>query len=230
MYWVLKVLLLGPIVRWFARPRVVGSLPEGPVVLAPNHLAEIDSLVLCAALPRRLTFVAKSEYFSRGGAAACLYGTLCRLTGQVPISRDGAGSADAALDAAAAILQGGGVWAIYPEGTRSPDGRLYRGRTGAMRVALRTPCAVVPVGIAGTRSVDRPGRRGWQRGRVEIRLGEPVDLSQWCDRPTDPAAWRAATDLLMSAIRQLSDQDYVDRHPTDAERVAREAASPRWSR
>ncbi|MEG9227602.1 lysophospholipid acyltransferase family protein [Aeromicrobium sp. Sec7.5] len=224
MYWVLKMLLLGPVVRWFARPRVVGRLPKGPVVLAPNHLAEIDSLVLCAALPRRLTFVAKSEYFSRGGAAAWLYGTLCRLTGQVPISRGGDGSADGALAAAAGILRGGGVWAIYPEGTRSPDGRLYRGRTGAMRVALRTPCAVVPVGITGTRSVDRPGRRGWSRGRVEIRLGEPLDLSGWSDRPNDPATWRAATDELMSAIRTLSGQEYVDRHPTDTERAARDAA------
>ncbi|MET0821792.1 MAG: lysophospholipid acyltransferase family protein [Aeromicrobium sp.] len=224
MYWVLKMIVLGPLVRWFARPQVVGSLPDGPVVLAPNHLAEIDSLVLCVALPRRLTFVAKSEYFARGGAAAWLYGTLCRLTGQVPISRGGGGSADAALDAAAGILRRGGVWAIYPEGTRSPDGRLYRGRTGVARVALATQCAVVPVGVTGTRSVDPPGRRGWRRGRVEIRLGQPLDLSRWSARPADPAGWRAATDELMSAIQRLSGQRYVDRHATDAERAARDAA------
>lgn len=224
MYWVLKMVVLGPVVRWFARPRVVGVLPDGPVVLAANHLAEIDSLVLCAALRRRLTFVAKSEYFARGGAAGWLYGNLCRLTGQVPISRDGGGSADAALDAAADILRSGGVWAIYPEGTRSPDGRLYKGRTGVARVALSTPCVVVPVGVIGTRSVDPPGRQGWRRGTVEIRLGDPLDLSQWRARPADPAVWRAATDELMAAIQRLGGQEHADRHATDAERAARDAA------
>ena len=175
---------MGPVIRWFARTRVVGELPEGPIVLAPNHLTEIDSLVLCASLPRRLTFVAKSEYFARGGAGARLYGNLCRLTGQIPISRAGAESADAALHAATGILRSGGAWAIYPEGTRSPDGRLFRGRTGAMRVAL----------------------------------------TAWTARATDPRAWRAATDHLMSAIQSLTGQEYVDRYPTAAERAIRDAA------
>lgn len=174
MYWVLKWVLLGPVIRWFARPRVVGRLPQGPIVLAPNHLTEIDSLVLCAALPRRLTFVAKSEYFTRGGAGARLYAALCRSTGQIPISRQGDGSADAALIAARGILINDRVWAIYPEGTRSPDGRLYRGKTGAMRVALDTRCSVVPVGIIGTRCIEQPGKRGWRRARVEIRIGAPL--------------------------------------------------------
>ena len=128
MYWILKWVLLGPVVRWFARPVVVGSLPEGSFVLAANHLTEIDSLLLCAALPRRLTFVAKSEYFARGGAGGWLYGRLCRWTGQVPIVREGVGRADAALRAADGILDRGRVWAIYPEGTRSPDGRLNHPR------------------------------------------------------------------------------------------------------
>jgi 1-acyl-sn-glycerol-3-phosphate acyltransferase len=224
VYWLLKLVLLGPVVRWFARPRVVGDLPKGPVVLPPNHLAEIDSLVLCAAVPRRLTFVAKSEYFDRRGAGARLYGTLCRLTGQVPIDRDGNGSADGALEAARGILRRGGAWVIYPEGTRSPDGRLYRGKTGAMRVALSSHCSVVPVGIVGTSTVNRPRGRGWRRGRVEIRLGEPLDLSPWSDRASDPCVWRSATDALMAAIQQLSGQEYVDRHPSDAERAARDAA------
>ncbi|WP_235681177.1 lysophospholipid acyltransferase family protein [Tomitella gaofuii] len=215
---------MGPVIRWFARTRVIGELPEGPIVVAPNHLTEIDSLVLCASLPRRLTFVAKNEYFARGGAGAWLYGNLCRLTGQIPISRDGAESAEAALNAAAGILRSGGVWAIYPEGTRSPDGRLFRGRTGAMRVALGKPCSVVPVGIVGTRSVNRPGRRGWRRGVVEIRIGSPIDLTEWTARTPDPQAWRAATDQLMSAIQRLTGQEYVDRYPTAAERVIRDAA------
>ncbi|MGH3638615.1 MAG: lysophospholipid acyltransferase family protein [Mycobacterium sp.] len=221
MYWVLKWVLLGPVIRWFARPRLIGELPDGPIVLAPNHLTEIDSLVLCAALPRRLTFVAKSEYFTRGGTRARLYGSLCRLTGQIPISRHGDGSANAALVAAADVVNGGGVWAIYPEGTRSPDGRLYRGRTGAMRVALQCRCSVVPVGVVGTRSINHPGKRGWRRGRVEIRIGAPLDLANYKDS-SDPRVWRCATDELMAAIQCLTSQEYVDRYPTSMERAARD--------
>lgn len=226
MYWFLRSVLLGPVVRWFARPVVVGALPEGPFVLAPNHQTEIDSLVLCAALPRRLTFVAKSEYFGRGTGAGLLR-CLCRWTGQIPIDREGRGGSDVALDAARGILARGGVWAIYPEGTRSPDGRLWRGRTGVMRVALPGNHPVVPVALVGTRSVNRPGTRRWSRGSVEIRIGEPLDLTRWSRTPDDPSAWREATDELMAAIRRLSDQEYVDRHPSDRERAERDAG---WSR
>lgn len=211
MYWLLKTVVLGPWVRWLTRPRVVGVLPPGPVVLAPNHLSEIDSLVLAAALPRRLTFVAKSDYFA-GGRGARLYGALCRATGQIPIDRSGADAAAAALDAARGVLEAGQVWAIYPEGTRSRDGVLQRGRTGAVRVALSVPVAkVVPVGIVGTREIDAPGSRGWRRGRVTIRLGAPLDLGPWFDRPDDPAAWRGATDALMAAIGELSGQTPAER-------------------
>lgn len=226
MYWLLKHVLLGPAIRWLARPVVDGTVPDGPCVLAPNHLTEIDSLVLCAALPRRLTFVAKHEYFTRGTAGAWLYGTLCRLTGQIPITRDGADTAGAALDAAAGILARGGVWAIYPEGTRSPDGRLWRGRTGVMRVALRDEHMVVPVGIVGTRSINPPGTRRWRRGRVHLRIGEPLDLTRWSTTtPDDPRAWREATDELMARIQSLTGQEYVDRHPSADERAHRDTAT-----
>jgi 1-acyl-sn-glycerol-3-phosphate acyltransferase len=226
MYWFLKWFALGPLVRWLARPRIVGELPRhGPVVLAPNHCTEIESLVLCSALPRRLTFVAKSDYYARGVVRGRLYGALCRLTGQIPVDRSGSGSGDPALEAARRLLDTGRVWAIYPEGTRSPDGRLYRGRTGVMRVALDHPEAVVvPVGILGAASVERPGRRGWARGRVEIRLGTPLDLTPWAGRADDPRAWREATDALMRAIQALSGQEYVDRHPTREEIDRRDAA------
>ncbi|WP_374222849.1 lysophospholipid acyltransferase family protein [Williamsia sp. CHRR-6] len=102
---------------------------------------------------------------------------------------------------------------MYPEGKRSPDGRLWRGRTGVMRVALPGGHPVVPVGICGTDSVDRPGVRGWRRGRVDITIGEPICLEPWRAAADDPAAWRAATDELMAAIQRLTGQDYVDRHP-----------------
>lgn len=227
MYWILKWVLLGPAVRWLARPAVVGTLPRGAFVLAANHQTEIDSLVLCAALPRRLTFVAKSEYFRRGGAGARFYRRLCRWTGQIPIDRGGRGGSDTALEAARGVLARGGVWAIYPEGTRSPDGRLWRGRTGVMRVALPSGRPVVPVALVGTRSIDRPGTHQWSRAHVEIRIGEPLDLTRWSTTPDDPAAWREATDELMAAIRRLSGQEYVDRHPSERERAERDAGRSR---
>ncbi|WP_460820359.1 lysophospholipid acyltransferase family protein [Nocardioides korecus] len=205
------------------RPVVVGALPRtGPVVVAANHLAEIDSLLLALVLPRRLTFVAKSEYFAPRGLRGRLYSNIARSTGQIPIDRSGSGAGDAALDAARRILEDGGIWAIYPEGTRSPDGRLYRGRTGVMRVALACPdAAVVPVGIRGTRAIDHPAKRGWRPGRVRVDIGQPMDLSRWYGRSGDEAATREATDELMRQIQALSSQPYVGRHPTTQEQARR---------
>lgn len=222
MYWVLKWLLLGPLVRVITRPVVSGSLPRhGPLIVAANHLAEIDSLVLGATLGRRLTFVAKSEYFGRPGLRGRLYGMLCRATGQIPIDRSGGGRGDAGLEAARQILDAGRVWAIYPEGTRSPDGCLYRGRTGVMRVALSRPhVAVVPVGVRGTEAIDNPRRRLWRPGRVHVVIGKPVDLSRWTGRAGDPVAWREATDELMREIQALTAQRYTGRYPT-REEIAR---------
>lgn len=215
MYWLIKWVLVGPIVRVMTRPVVTGTLPRtGPVIVASNHLAEVDSLVLALVLARRLTFVAKSEYFTPRGVRGRLYSSIARSTGQIPIDRSGSGAGDAALDAARGIVEAGGTWAIYPEGTRSPDGRLYRGRTGVMRVALTCPdVAVVPVGISGTREIDRPTRRGWRPGRVRVVIGEPMDLSRWRGRPPRLAA-REATDELMRRIQGLTHQQYVDSHPT----------------
>nr|WP_283206577.1 lysophospholipid acyltransferase family protein [Nocardia cyriacigeorgica] len=136
----------------------------------------------------------------------------------------GCGRSGRGTGRSARILKDGAVWAIYPEGTRSPDGRLHRGRTGAMRVALQEDCSVVPVGIVGTRSINRPGKRGWRRGRVEIRIGAPIDVTRWAGAASNPNAWRAATDELMAAIQKLTGQEYVDRYPTSAERAMRDAA------
>jgi len=224
MYWMLKWLLLGPLVRIVTRPAVTGTLPRrGPLIVAANHLAEIDSLVLGVTLGRRLTFVAKSEYFGRGGLRGRLYGTLCRATGQIPIERGGGARGDVGLAAARSVLDAARAWAIYPEGTRSPDGCLYRGRTGVMRVALSRPqAAVVPVGIQGTAAIDHPRRRLWRPGRVRVMIGNPVDLSRWAGRADDPAAWREATDELMRAIQALTSQRYVDRYPTREETARRD--------
>ncbi|TQL67688.1 1-acyl-sn-glycerol-3-phosphate acyltransferase [Nocardioides albertanoniae] len=205
-FWLLKWVLLGPVVRWYARPTVVGDLPkDGPVIVAANHLTEIDSFVLCLVLIRKPRFVAKSEYFEGGGLRGRAERWLMKVTGQIPVDRSGGDAAAVALDAAERVLRDGGVWAIYPEGTRSPDGRLHRGHTGAMRVAQRVPEAkVVPVGIVGTRAVDVPGRNGWRRGRVRVTIGGTLDVPR--------ADCREATDALMDAIGALSGQERVDRY------------------
>lgn len=207
---------LGPVVRAVSSPRVVGRIPQGPCIIAANHEAQIDSLVLASVIPQRLTFVAKNEYFT-GGAGARFYSFLCQKTGQIAVDRSGAHSALTALNAAEHILQEGGTWAIYPEGTRSVDGRLYRGRTGIMRVASHLPAVpIVPVGMRGTRFIDHPDGRGWRQGTVEVRFGEPFTYTS-LNLGATSADWRSATDILMARIQELSGQEYVDRHPTPRE-------------
>ncbi|AIY19215.1 1-acyl-sn-glycerol-3-phosphate acyltransferase [Pimelobacter simplex] len=207
-FWMLKWVLLGPVVRWYTRPRVRGRqhVPaSGPVVVAANHAAEIDSLVLSLVLPRQPRFLAKAEYY-RPGPRGRLYRWLCAVTGQIPVDRDGGSAASTSLAAAERLLRDGGVWAIYPEGTRSPDGRLYRGHTGVVRVARAVPGAVVlPVGLVGTAAVDPSSRRGWRRGRVRVDIGAPVDVTA--------GDVRAGTDLLMAAIGSLTGQEPLDHYP-----------------
>ncbi|TQK69036.1 1-acyl-sn-glycerol-3-phosphate acyltransferase [Nocardioides sp. SLBN-35] len=212
-FWLLRWVLLGPVVRWFTRPRVVGldRFPTaGPVVVAANHRAEIDSLVLSLVLPRQPRFLAKAEYYAGAGLRGRTERWLCSVTGQIPVDRAGGSAASASLAAAETLLRSGGVWAIYPEGTRSPDGRLHRGHTGVVRVARAVPDAVVlPVGLLGTEVVDPPsrgggGRRWWRRGRVTVVIGAPVDVRN--------GEVRAATDALMRAIGELTDQRPLDRY------------------
>lgn len=200
----LKWVLLGPVVRWYTRPRITGRehLPRtGPVVLAANHRAEIDSLVLCLVLPRQPRFVAKAEYFAGHGLRGRVERWLCTVTGQIPVDRRGGDAAGAALRAAEGVLREGGTWAIYPEGTRSPDGRLYRGHTGVVRAARAVPGAVVlPVGLSGTERVGR-----WRRGRVRVVVGAPVDVRT--------GEVREATDRLMAAIGALTGQQPLGHYP-----------------
>ena len=211
-FWVLRWVLLGPVVRWHTRPRVLGlsNLPaSGPVVVAANHRAEIDSLVLSLVLPRRPRFLAKADYYTGAGLRGRVERWLCSVTGQIPVDRAGGTAASASLYAAEELLRSGGVWAIYPEGTRSPDGRLHRGHTGVVRVARAVPDAVVlPVGLLGTDAVDPPspdgGRRRWRRGRVTVVIGPALDVRR--------GEVRAATDALMRAIGELTDQQPLDEY------------------
>jgi 1-acyl-sn-glycerol-3-phosphate acyltransferase len=211
LYRALKILLT-PVFRLLWRVRIEGAahIPvRGPVVLAPNHVTFLDSFFLPLVVPRRVTFVAKAEYFDSWKTA-----WFFRAVGQIPMRREGGSASERALAAARGVLDAGGVLGIYPEGTRSPDGRLYRGHTGVARLALGCRVPVVPVGLVGTSEVQRPGSnlpRPFKR--VTVRFGAPVDLSRHpAGAADDPLALRSFTDELMFEIRALSGQEYVDRY------------------
>lgn len=191
---------------WF-RPVVSGAdrVPSaGPVILAINHLAVIDSFVVALMVPRRVTFLAKQEYFK--GAR----GVLFRALGAVPVNRQHSRAALAALEVAGEILGRGEAFAIHPEGTRSLDGRLHRGRTGVAQLALASGAPVVPVAVIGTDNAQPPGIRIPRPRRIAIRFGEPLDFQRYQGMDGAPAIRRAITDEIMYAILELSGQEYVD--------------------
>jgi 1-acyl-sn-glycerol-3-phosphate acyltransferase len=216
-FWLLKC-VLAPIVWLFGRPIIEGAehVPaEGPVILASNHLAVADSFFLVLKLRRRITFVAKSEYFTGTGLKGLLTRWFFTAAGQVPIDRSSGSAAQGALDAATKILGKGGIWAIYPEGTRSPDGRLYKGKTGVLRVALATGALVIPVVMSGSDTVNPPGSRRWRFGRVRIKVCPPLDFARYQDFQDDRQVVRSATDELMLVLADNSGQEYVDQYAAD---------------
>jgi 1-acyl-sn-glycerol-3-phosphate acyltransferase len=206
-YWVLK-LLLTPVLRFFWRVRVEGleNIPdEGPAILASNHISFSDSIFLPLVLRRRVTFVAKAEYFDDPKTA-----WFFRAVGQIPIRRSGGSAAMAALDSAAEVLEGGHLFGIYPEGTRSPDGRLYKGKTGVARLALRCRVPVLACAMVGTKEIQPIGQVKPNIFRpITIRIGKPMDFSHHYDHPTDPKILRQMTDEIMFELRSLSGQEYV---------------------
>lgn len=213
IYPLTKHVLLGPAMRVAFLPRVSGlrHVPRiGPVILAANHLAFLDSFVLPLMVPRRVHFLGKNEYFTATGVKGRAVATFFRGLGAIAVDRSGGRAALAALDAAAAVLERGGVFAIHPEGTRSPDGRLYRGRTGVARLAMRTGAPVVPVAIHGTDTVQPRGRAVPRPGRIGLRFGAPMDFAGRDDGVPRGKAARQVTDEIMEAIRGLSGQEYVD--------------------
>ncbi|MEU7763930.1 lysophospholipid acyltransferase family protein [Nocardia sp. NPDC049190] len=210
-YLLFKYVLLGPLLRVLGRPEVVGldNVPHtGPVIIAANHLAVIDSLYLALVVPRRVTFLAKQEYFTGRGVRGRLTRWFYSAAGQVPVDRTGGRAAADALNAAARILAGGGIWAIHPEGTRSPDGRIYRGRTGALRVAMATGAPVVPVILSGTNRVNPRGSRLPRFSKVRVDFGAPRHYLPTAEHHTV----RTATDELMLELAARSGRCYVDRY------------------
>ncbi|MCR6031919.1 1-acyl-sn-glycerol-3-phosphate acyltransferase [Nocardioides sp. zg-579] len=226
-YWFLKWVALGPFLRVIFRPQVTGAenVPaEGPAILASNHLSYADWLFMPLTLPRRVTFVAKAEYFTSPGIKGWFQKQFFSGAGQVPIDRGGASAAEGALTAAKRILlEKGGLFGIYPEGTRSHDGRLYRGKTGVARLALETGVPVIPVAVVGTDVVAPPGKTFGTFTRPVVRFGKPLDFSRYEGMSNDRYILRSVTDEIMYEIMRLSGQEYVDTYAAQAKKADAEA-------
>jgi 1-acyl-sn-glycerol-3-phosphate acyltransferase len=223
-YWFLKWVAIGPVLRIVFRPHVEGaeSIPEeGPAILASNHLSYADWLFMPLTLARRVTFVAKAEYFNSPGLKGWFQRKFFAGSGQVPIDRSGASAAEGALSAAKRILEQGELFGIYPEGTRSHDGRLYRGKTGVARLALETGVPVVPVAVVGTDVVAPPGKKFGTFTRPVVRFGKPLDFSRYEGMENDRYILRSVTDEIMYEIMRLSGQEYVDLYASRAKEESR---------
>jgi 1-acyl-sn-glycerol-3-phosphate acyltransferase len=225
-YHFLKYVVLGPILKLLFRPWVEGmeNLPaDGPAIIASNHLSFSDSIFLPLSAPRRITFLAKADYFTGRGLKGFLTKGFMKGAGQVPIDRSGGRASEAALKTGMKILGAGDLLGIYPEGTRSPDGRLYRGKTGIARMALEAGVPVIPVAMINTFDIQPPGKLLPRIMRVGIRVGEPLDFSRYEGMSGDRFVLRSITDEIMYELMQLSGQEYVDCYATKAKADIAEA-------
>jgi 1-acyl-sn-glycerol-3-phosphate acyltransferase len=213
LYWWSKYVLLGPLMRLLARPTIEGleHIPaRGGAILAGNHLAVADSFLVPLLVRRRITYLAKREYFIQPGFIGWIKKVFFTGVGQVPVDRAVGSEAQAALDTAIRLLREGKLLGIYPEGTRSPDGRLYKGKTGVARMALEAGVPVIPVAAIGTNKLNPIGSRMWRPHHVHIRIGEPLDFSRYAGMAGDRFIERSMTDEIMYTLMELSGQTYVD--------------------
>ncbi|MEU9103977.1 lysophospholipid acyltransferase family protein [Streptomyces xanthophaeus] len=234
-YHLLKHVLLGPLLRLLFRPRIEGleNIPaEGAAIIAGNHLSFSDHFLMPAILKRRITFLAKAEYFTGPGVKGRLTAAFFRSAGQIPVDRSGKDAGQAALREGLGVLAKDELLGIYPEGTRSHDGRLYKGKVGVAAMALGAGVPVVPCAMVGTFEIQPPGQKIPKVRRVTIRFGEPMDFSRYAGLEGERAVLRAATDEIMYAILGLSGQEYVDRYAGEvkAEEEAARKKARRTSR
>ncbi|MEV8215091.1 lysophospholipid acyltransferase family protein [Leifsonia sp. NPDC077715] len=216
LYWILKV-VFGPLAMMVFRPWTRGraGVPsQGALILAANHLSFVDWLLIPLVTPRRVTFLAKSEFFESPGVGGAFVRWLMRTTGQIPVHRAGGPEADRALDRAVDILGRGSAIGIFPEGTRSPDGRLYRGRTGVARLALETGATVVPVAVIGTARVLPIGKKVPRIHRVGVVFGQPRDYRQYGGN-MEEGTLRTITDEIMHDLADSTGQPYCDAYAAD---------------
>lgn len=227
-YWLFKFIFMGPLLTMLGRPKVEGleHVPQsGAVILASNHLAVADSFYKPLVVRRRITFLAKAEYFTGTGIKGRFQRWFYTAAGQVPIDRTDADAAQSALTTAERILSQGKVLGMYPEGTRSPDGRLYKGKTGLARLALQTGVPVIPVALIGTDTVNPPGSKMWKFGRVQVKFGAPMDFSRFEGLAGNRFIERAVIDEVMYELMRMSGQEYVDLYAADVKQGKGDAAA-----
>jgi 1-acyl-sn-glycerol-3-phosphate acyltransferase len=219
VFYVLVRFVVRPLFWVLFRPRVTGreNVPlQGPVVIASNHLSFIDSIAIPTVAPRRVGYLAKAEYFTGTGVAGWFTRTLFTALGALPVERETHRAAQAALDTALGVLREGGAFGIYPEGTRSRDGRLARGKTGVAWLALTADCPVVPVAVAGTDRVQPVGARWPRPAKVSITFGAPLTFPEHRGQAGKGRARRQVTDRIMVAIAELSGQEKAGWEAPDA--------------
>ncbi|MFK0253627.1 lysophospholipid acyltransferase family protein [Streptomyces sp. NPDC090445] len=225
-YHLLKYVFLGPLLRLLFRPRIEGleNVPaEGAAIVAGNHLSFSDHFLMPAILKRRITFLAKAEYFTGPGLKGRLTAFFFRSAGQIPVDRSGRDAGQAALREGLGVLARGELLGIYPEGTRSHDGRLYKGKVGVAAMALGAGVPVVPCAMLGTFEIQPPGKKIPKVRRVTIRFGRPMDFSRYAGMEGERAVLRAVTDEIMYAVLDLSGQEYVDRYAGEVKAEEEEA-------
>ena len=208
-------LIAYPLLRAYFRPEVHGleHVPRtGAVILAANHLSAADEVFTPVAARRQVAYFAKSEYFTQPGLKGRLVARTFREFGHVPVDRADAQAAASTIAVGTRLLGQGSALGIYPEGTRSPDGRLHRFRTGVARLALNSGAPVIPVGLVGTDRVLIEGDRRWHRGHVEVRFGPPLQFAGRGEDRRSSSALREVTEIVRVAVQDLSGQEYVDRY------------------
>ena len=228
IYWFLKHFVIGPCLRVLFRPWVEGAehLPvKGPAILASNHLSFSDSFFLPLVAPRPITFLAKSDYFTGKGLKGWFSRMFFTGVGQVPVDRSGGRASEAAILTGERVLRGGRLLGIYPEGTRSPNGTMYRGKTGLARMALEAKVPIIPVAMINTFEIQPPGTVRPRLRRVGVRFGEPLDFSRYEGLEDDRFILRSVTDEVMYALMSLSGQEYVDMYASRAKELIAEGVA-----
>ena len=228
-YWLIKYVVIGPIVKAIWRPWIVGrrNVPEtGAAILASNHLSVMDSVFLPLLIDRRMSFLAKSDYFTGKGLKGWATRMFMKATGQIPIDRSGGKASEASLNTGLQVLGRGDLLGIYPEGTRSPDGKLYRGRTGVARMVLEAHVPIIPVAMIDTEKVMPIGTKVPKIMRVGIVIGEPLDFSRFEGLESDRFILRSVTDEIMYELHRLGGQEYSDVYATSVKEKRAKVVRP----